>query len=236
MSYDYRAWRKRKIDKGEWLSKEEYLEKKRLKIEDYKEHSIYLEGVEKNLERLVILDTETTGLSNRDKIIELSIIEIIKGEMTDKIYHSYYKTNIKINEGAMKVHGIKDSDLEDKPLFKDEVEKIIKFIGYSKIVAHNSGFDMRMLNNELNFCDIKSYPEENFIDTLKIAKYLFPEGKCNLDSLCERFKVESGRLEGGKHSAVEDTKILCKVYQKLNKLLEDKDLTPYDFCKKSKIN
>lgn len=232
MSYDYRAWRKRKMDRGEWLSKEEYLKKKRVKIDSYKEHSIYLEGVEKNLERLVILDTETTGLGHRDRVIELSIIEVINGEMTDNIYHSYYKPKVKINEEAMKVHGIKDSDLEDKPLFKDEVEKIIKFIGYSKIVAHNSPFDMRMINNELNDCSIKSYPEENFIDTKKIAKYLFPGGKCNLDSLCERFKVESGRLEGGKHSAVEDTKILCKVYQNLNKLLEDKNLTPYDFCKK----
>ena len=172
-----------------------------------------LKDIPKDIERLVVLDTETTGLAYNDRIIEISIIEIKKGEITDNIYHSYFNPQKTINPEALKVHGIEDKFLEDKPLFKDKIEEIFKFIQHSKIIAHNSNFDMRMLNYEL-----------------KLAQYLFPDKKCNLDSLCQRFDISSERLEGGKHSAVEDTKILCKVYKKLEALLKDKKLNIFDFC------
>ena len=230
MSYDFRAWKKRKIERGEWLPKEEYLKSKKIILEAFKDYKDLLKDIPKDIERLVVLDTETTGLAYNDRIIEISIIEIKKGEITDNIYHSYFNPQKTINPEALKVHGIEDKFLEDKPLFKDKIEEIFKFIQHSKIIAHNSNFDMRMLNYELKLAQYKPYPREVFIDTLKIAKYLFPDKKCNLDSLCQRFDISSERLEGGKHSAVEDTKILCKVYKKLEALLKDKKLNIFDFC------
>jgi len=184
----------------------------------------------KEVTREMILDTETTGLTNSDRIVEISILEMIDGIKTGRRFHKFLNPEIKITKKAMEIHKITNERVEQCEKFHEIAEGLIRFIGDSTIIAHNSKFDMRMLNNELERCGWQKYEPTRFIDTLEIARYLFPKQKNNQDALCERFNINnSTRSTTGIHSAIEDTALLYLVYQEMIPLLKEKNLTPYDF-------
>lgn len=192
--------------------------KRRYNMIRLKPHSLIVPNIGIS-NRELILDCETTGLSNYDGIIELSIIELIEGIKTGRQYHSFFNPVINITKKAEEIHRITNEQLERYPVFSEKVEEIIKFIGNGNIVAHNSNFDMRMLNNELGRCGWESYQKSRFIDTLSISRNLFPNCSNSQDSLCKRFNIDNNnRLNTGIHSAKEDTEILYHIYIKLKEL------------------
>ena len=229
MYFDYDEWKKERIANGEVLDNDTFrsqiIMKKQREIIDLKRKWNMIELRSRDLllgretrsyqNRQIILDTETTGFYNSDAIVELSMLEIVNGKYTGSFFHSYFNPIIKVSEGAQSIHKLTNDRLKDEPLFESKVEDIIKFISHSKIVAHNSNFDMRMLNNELNRYGWESYSNEYFIDTLKLSRQLFQGEKNNLDALCKRFNIQSNRLNNGIHSALEDTFLLFEVYKKL---------------------
>ena len=75
----------------------------------------------KHNDRLIVLDTETTGLSPQEghRIIEIGCVEMIKRRLTGKRFHVYINPERIIDAGAMAVHGITNEFLQDKPLFAD---------------------------------------------------------------------------------------------------------------------
>lgn len=169
--------------------------------------------------REIIFDCETTGLYNNDGIIEISMIEMIDGVKTGRNFHSFFNPLVNITKKAEEIHRITNEKLEDYPIFKQKVVDIVSFIGNAQIVAHNSNFDMRMLNNELERAGWESYQKTRFIDTLAIARNLFPRCSNSQDSLCKRFNLDNNnRLKTGIHSAKEDTELLYIIYQKLKEL------------------
>ena len=228
--FDYNEWKRRKIDDGTWVEDDEFKKRTLLKKErelkelkrkwgfiELKSHTVLLTRTTRShVNREIILDCETTGFWNSDGIVELSLLEVIDKKLTGNYMHCLFNPVIEISEGAENIHKLSNEDLKDKPLFEDVSEKIIKFINNSKMVAHNSNFDMRMLNNELNRCGWKSYEPECFIDTLKMARKLYPDKKNTLDCLCDRLNVDnSKRKKTGNHNALDDTYLLFEVYNHL---------------------
>lgn len=168
------------------------------------------------LERYIILDVETTGVYNRDKIIEIALLEIIGNTKTGRHLHYYLNPEINVTFKASYIHTLTNEKLEDKPLFKDVAQEIVDFIGTSKMIAHNAGFDMRMLNNELERVGLKGYSKSRFIDTLKVSRFLYNMSKHNQDALCLRFDINNHmRNSTNIHSALEDVIILYKILQHL---------------------
>jgi DNA polymerase-3 subunit epsilon len=195
------------------------------------------EETAKDMKREFIFDTETTGTGHADKIVELSFIEMIDGIKTGRRLHSYFNPGMKSSKRALEIHGITNERLSDAPTFSAKAEDIIRFVGKGVIIAHNAGFDQRMLNNELVNAGWEAYPDERFIDTLRIARFLFPKHPDGngQDALCTRFGVNNHNRETtGIHSAYEDTVLLYHVYLELKKLLEERGMTPYDFKIKKK--
>ena len=196
------------------------------------EGSVVEENKKRTIKREVILDTETTGLGNEDKIVEISIIELVDGIKTGRRYHSFLNPVVNITKKAIEIHKITNEKVKDCPKIEDISEAIIKFIGDAKIIAHNASFDRRILNNELRRCGWEKYNKNRFIDTLAIARYLFPKEKNNQDALCQRFNIENSNREiSGIHSAAEDTALLYLIYKEMSEMLKEKNLTPYDFIK-----
>ncbi|MDZ4151967.1 exonuclease domain-containing protein, partial [Methylicorpusculum sp.] len=81
-------------------------------------------------DRLVVLDTETTGLNPQEghRIIEIGCVELINRRLTGNRFHVYINPDRMIDAGAIEVHGITNEFLEDKPRFKDVAEDFIGFI------------------------------------------------------------------------------------------------------------
>lgn len=163
--------------------------------------------------RKLILDTETTGLNfERDKIIEIGIVELVDNVLTQNHFHEYINPEIEISLSAQNVHGITNKFLIGKPKFSNVVNKFLDFIKNDTIIIHNAIFDTNFINKELQNCGLNNI-KNSIIDTIKIAKKEFPGQTVNLDSLCKKLGVINTRQDF--HGALLDAILLSKVYLKL---------------------
>ncbi|MBU3825034.1 MAG: DNA polymerase III subunit epsilon [Candidatus Oceanisphaera merdipullorum] len=169
--------------------------------------------------RQIILDTETTGL-NMDsgphymghKVIEIGAVEVVNRRLTGRHYHVYLKPNRKIDEEAIKIHGITDDFLADKPVFSTQVDEFLDFIRGAEFVAHNAPFDVGFLDYELSLIGRKERIADlcKVTDTLALARKLYPGKRNNLDVLCTRYGIDNSHRT--LHGALLDAEILADVY------------------------
>jgi DNA polymerase-3 subunit epsilon len=101
--------------------------------------------------REIFLDTETTGLNprNGDRIIEIGCVELINRVKTNQTFHRYINPRTQVNPEALRVHGLSNDFLNDKPVFEEVADDFLAFIEDSTLVIHNAAFDMSFINNEL---------------------------------------------------------------------------------------
>ncbi|MDP6728204.1 MAG: DNA polymerase III subunit epsilon [Gammaproteobacteria bacterium] len=165
------------------------------------------------MERLIALDTETTGFETSEghRIIEVGAVEIIDREIKDKEFQKYVQPNRNVGE-SVKVHGITDRFLINKPQFKEIAEDLLEFIKGSTLLIHNAPFDLGFLNHELKLAGIKKTIESicPIIDTLELSKQQRPGTMHSLDALCRRFEIDASSRTI--HGALLDAKILAQVY------------------------
>jgi exonuclease, DNA polymerase III, epsilon subunit family len=104
------------------------------------------------LNRIVVLDTETTGLNPQEghRIIEIGCVELINRRLTGKRFHVYINPERIIDAGAIAVHGITNQFLDDKPYFSQIVDDFLAFIKDSELVIHNAPFDVGFINHEFS--------------------------------------------------------------------------------------
>src|SRR5512134_3935766 len=102
--------------------------------------------------RQVFLDTETTGLSADagDRIIEIGCIEMLNRRLSGRTLHFYLNPQRPSHEDAVKVHGLTDEFLADKPLFAAVADELMEFLADAEIVIHNAAFDVGFLDAELS--------------------------------------------------------------------------------------
>lgn len=165
--------------------------------------------------REIIFDTETTGLSAKEghRIIEIGAVEMVNRYRTGETYHVYINPKREIDPGAMKIHGISNEFLVDKPTFGEVVDEFLEFIKGAHLVAHNAQFDMGFLNHHLQCLRMKEIPNDIVIDTLALARRKYPGQKNNLDALCSRLGVDSSNRV--KHGALLDAELLADVYAEM---------------------
>ncbi len=170
----------------------------------------------------IFLDTETTGLSFRDKhkIVEIACIETKDLIPTKKIFHKLLNPLREVPEEAFNVHGFSTQFLSDKELFSDIADDFLKFIENKKIFIHNADFDLGFLNNELKLCKKNEIKKNQIVDTLEVARGKFPGSSNSLDALCRRFNIDLSRRD--KHNALLDCDLLREVYINLVEAKEPK--------------
>jgi DNA polymerase-3 subunit epsilon len=169
--------------------------------------------------RQLFLDTETTGLSAEggDRVIELGCVELVNRKLTGNNLHFYFNPGRDSHEDALKVHGISNEFLRDKPKFKDVVQEILDYVQGAEIIIHNAAFDVGFLNKELELAGQKPFTTfvDNVVDTLVMAKQMYPGKRNSLDALCDRLGVDnSGRTL---HGALLDAELLADVYINLTR-------------------
>ncbi len=165
--------------------------------------------------REIILDTETTGLDpkNGHRIVEIGAIEMVDKVLTGREFHCYINPERDMPIEAYKVHGISDNFLKDKPLFRDIADEFNEFIKNGKLVIHNAPFDIKFLNYELTLVNLASIELAQVVDTLTMARKMFPGSRANLDALCKRFKIDNKHRS--QHGAIIDSQLLAEVYVEL---------------------
>ncbi len=165
--------------------------------------------------REIVFDTETTGFDplNGDRMVEIGCVELINRIPTGATYHAYFNPQRSMPASAEAVHGLSEKFLSAKPLFSQDVDALLDFLGDSSLVAHNARFDFGFLNAELRHCNRTEVDEERMVDTLAMARKLHPGAKHGLDALCVRFGID--RSHRVKHGALLDAELLAQVYIEL---------------------
>jgi DNA polymerase-3 subunit epsilon len=167
------------------------------------------------MSRSVLFDTETTGFDPvaGDRVIEIAAIELINDLPTEKKFHVLLDPERDIPIESTKVHGITNFHVEGKPKFADVVEEMLAFFGNDPLVAHNAPFDFGFIDAELARVKRPPLGAGRMIDTLVLAKAMFPGMPNSLDALCRRFEIDLS--ERTTHNALLDCKLLAAVYVEL---------------------
>lgn len=174
--------------------------------------------------RQIVLDTETTGLepSQGHRIIEIGCVELVSRRQTQNNFHQYVNPEREVDEGAFDVHGISNDFLATKPRFNDVASDFINFIRDSELIIHNAPFDVAFLNAELERLGEQWGQVEDYcqvVDTLALAREMYPGKRNSLDELCRRLEVDNTRRE--LHGALLDAEILLDVYLAMTSGQED---------------
>ena len=169
--------------------------------------------------RQIFLDTETTGLSpeNGDRVIEIGCIEMDNRRLTGRNLHLYLNPERKNSEDAVRIHGLTDEFLADKPVFATVVDEFVEFVSGAEIIIHNAGFDVGFLNEELRRAGRPRFAEHvaTVTDTLLMAREMFPGKSNSLDALCKRLEVDNSNRS--LHGALLDAGLLAEVYIRLTR-------------------
>ncbi len=164
--------------------------------------------------RQIVLDTETTGLSaaQGDRIIEIGCVELINRKLTGNNLHFYINPERDSHEDALKVHGITTEFLRDKPKFAAIADELLAYLQGAELIIHNAPFDLSFLNKEMALLGLPPITQmaDSVIDTLVMAKEMFPGKRNGLDALCIRLDVDNSNRT--LHGALLDAELLADVY------------------------
>jgi len=169
--------------------------------------------------RQVFLDTETTGLyaAQGDRIIEIGCIEMVNRRLTGAVRHWYLNPQRPSHPDAIRVHGLTDEFLADKPLFAQVAEDLLAFVDGAGLVIHNASFDVAFLDAELERLGLPPTAQHvgAVTDTLHLAREMFPGKSNSLDALCKRLEVDNSNRE--LHGALLDAGLLAEVYGRMTR-------------------
>ena len=169
--------------------------------------------------RQIFLDTETTGLSpeSGDRIIEIGCVEMENRRLTGRHLHVYLNPQRPSHEDAIKIHGLTDEFLADKPLFAAVVDELLEFVDGAEIIIHNASFDVGFLNEELRRVGRPTFPGfvAQVTDSLLMAREMFPGKSNSLDALCKRLEVDNSNRS--LHGALLDAGLLAEVYIRMTR-------------------
>jgi DNA polymerase III subunit epsilon len=169
--------------------------------------------------RQIFLDTETTGLSpeNGDRLIEIGCLEMVNRRLTGNHLHLYVNPERPSSEEAIRVHGITNEFLADKPRFVEVVDQLLAYVAGAEIIIHNAAFDVGFLDAELRRAKRDGFRAHvtRVTDSLLMAREMFPGKSNSLDALCRRLEVDNSNRT--LHGALLDAGLLAEVYIRLTR-------------------
>lgn len=146
-----------------------------------------------------VIDLETTGFSNSDRIIEVGVVLTDPAGRVEKRWRTLVQPNRGFDNGF--VHGITASDLVEAPQFEDIALRLADLLNGRVVVAHNASFEKRFLTHEFA-CAGLQLPEDGtwLLDTLRAAKGILPGPSHKLAACLESIGVTNAAA----HTALAD--------------------------------
>jgi DNA polymerase-3 subunit epsilon/exodeoxyribonuclease X len=174
--------------------------------------------------KYIILDTETTGTEETDRVIQLGYL--VLGVNPIEVHNELNSTDVPISYGAMEVHGITQEMIENKPLCIETTayKRLLELNTQENyLIIHNAPFDIKMLEKE-GFST-----QMQVIDTLRVAKHILPDEEAHRLQYF-RYKMELYKEEQKEadalgivvkaHDAIGDVLILKLLLSKLKQSVQ----------------
>ncbi len=167
----------------------------------------------------VVFDIETTGFSPvKNKIIEIGAVKVRGGEIVDN-FSVFVNPKVPIPYEITQLTGIHDEMVMEAETIEEVLPKFVKFCEGAVLAAHNAGFDMSFIKENLRRQKIEA--EYTYADTLGLARILLPgQAKHTLDAVCKTLKIS---LENH-HRAVDDAGATAQMFLKFIEMLKEKKI------------
>ena len=142
---------------------------------------------------------------------------MVDRKLTGSHLHFYLNPERDSHEDALRIHGLDTHFLKDKPKFAAVADELLAYLAGAEIIIHNAPFDMGFINNELALLDRAPLHDSVslVIDSLALAKEIFPGKRNSLDALCDRLEVDNSKRT--LHGALLDAQLLADVYINLTR-------------------
>jgi len=165
--------------------------------------------------RLVVIDTETTGLSPKfgDRLVEIGAIAVVDGQIQyDQVFHRFIDPQRDIPQAVVRIHGIDAQKLADEGAqpFSEVGREFVEFVQGATLLFHNAPFDLGFINDEIRRAGLPGIKDLPVIDSLTIARKRYPKRANNLDALCDRLHID--RSQRQLHGALIDAALTAQVY------------------------
>jgi DNA polymerase-3 subunit epsilon len=148
----------------------------------------------------IIIDTETTGFSKTDQVIQFSALS-----RHALLLNVLIKPSVEISAESILVHGIDQEAVENAVIFPDIYPAILSLFKKESpenmiktIIAYNADFDIRLINQTAAAYGLPLLPERNVACAMKMYAEYYGE----MNAKTKSYKWQ--KLEGGDHSAAGD--------------------------------
>jgi len=163
--------------------------------------------------RIVVFDTETTGFSNDDCIVEIGAVELVNGEVTGVQFHSYVNATRRSHPGALKVHGLTSNFLSKYRRVGRVLTSFFDWVRDARLIAHNAAFDVRMLNAELRRLKRPQLDLSTVFCSAAWYRSRYKKRPYNLNAVCKHLNIDTTHRT--LHGALLDALLTAQAVQKL---------------------
>lgn len=176
-----------------------------------------IENYEEHMDAFVVFDIETTGFSSEnDRIIEIGAVKVKDGEVLDR-FEAFVNPERPIPTHITELTGITDDMVQDAEPIGPVLRRFHEFIQDAVLVAHNAYFDVGFIRKNLRDLDMRLH--HGILDTVPLARYLFPELKRHrLDTIAKHLGIDMGAHHRAVDDAMTTMKILMKAMDKMNSM------------------
>lgn len=167
---------------------------------------------------LVVLDTETTGLGQRDQVVQVAVIDHTGAPLLERLI----RPGIPISADASRLHGITMDRVRDAPTFPEIYPELLALLKGRAIIAYNAGFDRRMLNQTCWSYELQEFPGRPWhCAMLRFAEYYGQWNPARRSFQWQRLGDACGLLGipyTGAHSALGDAQMTLRLVQRMAEL------------------
>ncbi|KQZ98532.1 DNA polymerase III subunit epsilon [Mesorhizobium sp. Root157] len=157
-------------------------------------------AVHTRAKRIIVLDTETTGVQRYDRIVTLGAVRL-EGNEIGRALHLVFDPRQDSHPQAYAVHGWCDWTTRFQDLFADWAPRIFEWLSWAdEIVAHNAAFDMHYVQRELRKAEVGQLSQPA-ICTMEMSRTKWRGQSAKLDDCLGRVGL---RRVGQQHGALED--------------------------------
>ena len=158
--------------------------------------------------RVIVLDTETTGVTPYDRIVTLGAIRL-EGDEVGRALHLVFDPRKDSHPQAFAVHGWCDWTTRFQDLFADLAPRIFDWLSWAdEIVAHNADFDMHYVQRELRKAEAEQLSQPALC-TMEMARERWYGEPAKLDACLQRIGMAR---QGQRHGALEDAVLTAGLY------------------------
>ena len=164
-------------------------------------------------EDVIVLDTETTGLSVQDNhLIEIAAARLRGREIVER-FDTFVHPGVPIPEEIVRLTGIHDKDVQYAPSAEEAVSMLADFVGGCPVIAHNATFDRSFIEAVRGGVKVSDI----WIDSLALSRIALPRlSSHKLSVMAELFGCDAVS-----HRAIDDVEALAGVWRILLVALTD---------------